>query len=136
MTVIHAKSRNNDDNHHARDRAIMVARHLQARGIADPLVLAAMAEVPREVFVAEPLQEFAYEDGALPIEAGQTISQPYIVACMIELAQVKPGDKVLEVGAGSGYASAVLSRIAGKVYAIERHAELAALARARLKGLG
>jgi protein-L-isoaspartate(D-aspartate) O-methyltransferase len=136
MIAIHAKSRNNDDNHHAHARAIMVARHLQARGIADPLVLAAMAEVPREAFVAEPLQEFAYEDGALPIEAGQTISQPYIVACMVELAQVKPGDKVLEVGAGSGYASAVLSRIAGRVYAIERYTELAALARARLKRLG
>ena len=109
----------------------MVARHLEARGIADPLVLAAMGEVPREVFVSEPLQEFAYEDAALPIEAGQTISQPYIVARMIELAEVKPGDKVLEVGAGSGYAAAVLSRIAGKVYAIERHAELAELRRAR-----
>ena len=103
----------------------MVARHLEARGIDDPLVLAAMGAVPREAFVPEPLTEFAYEDSALPIEAGQTISQPYIVARMIELAELQPGDKVLEVGAGSGYAAAVMSRIAGKVSAIERHEELA-----------
>ncbi len=121
---------------HARDRAFMVARHLEARGVFDPLVLGAMGEVPREAFVSEPLKEFAYEDSALPIEAGQTISQPYIVARMIELAELRPGDKVLEVGAGSGYAAAVMSRIAGKVYAIERHEELASQARARLKGLG
>jgi protein-L-isoaspartate(D-aspartate) O-methyltransferase len=121
---------------HARDRAIMVAHHLEARGIADPLVLAAMGEVPREAFVSEPLTEFAYEDSALPIEAGQTISQPYIVARMIELLELAPGDKVLEVGAGSGYAAAVMSRIASKVYAIERHKELEELARVRLKALG
>ncbi len=121
---------------HARDRAIMVAHHLEARGISDPLVLAAMGEVPREAFVADPLKEFAYEDSALPIEAGQTISQPYIVARMIELLELAPGDKVLDVGAGSGYAAAVMSRVAGKVYAIERHAELAELAGTRLKALG
>jgi len=124
------------DTAYAQDRAVMVARHLRARGVSDPLLLAAMGEVPRETFVAEPLQEFAYEDSALPIEAGQTISQPYIVARMIELAEIKPGDKVLEVGAGSGYASAVMSRMAGKVYAIERHEQLTGLARARLKRLG
>jgi protein-L-isoaspartate(D-aspartate) O-methyltransferase len=121
---------------HARDRAIMVTHHLEARGIADPLVLAAMGEVPREAFVSEPLAAFAYEDSALPIEAGQTISQPYIVARMIELLELQPGDKVLEVGAGSGYAAAVVSRIAGKVSAIERHAALADQARARLRRLG
>jgi protein-L-isoaspartate(D-aspartate) O-methyltransferase len=109
----------------ARDRAIMVTRHLQARGISDPYTLVAMGEVPREAFIAEPLQEFAYEDSPLPIEAGQTISQPYIVARMLELAEVQPGDRVLEVGAGSGYAAAVIGRIADKVYAIEHHAELA-----------
>ena len=124
------------DDQHARDRAIMVARHLEARGISDPYTLAAMGEVPREAFIAEPLQEFAYEDSPLPIEAGQTISQPYIVARMLELAEVQPGDKVLEVGAGSGYAAAVLGRIADKVYAIERHEELANQARTRLKRLG
>jgi protein-L-isoaspartate(D-aspartate) O-methyltransferase len=135
MMVFHSKRQDADDPH-ARDRAIMVAHHLEARGITDPLVLAAMGEVPREAFVSASLKEFAYEDSALPIEAGQTISQPYIVARMIELLELAPGDKVLEVGAGSGYAAAVMSRIASKVYAIERHKDLADLARARLKALG
>jgi protein-L-isoaspartate(D-aspartate) O-methyltransferase len=121
---------------HGRDRNIMVAQHLATRGICDPLVLAAMGSVPREAFVPETVSAFAYEDSALPIEAGQTISQPYIVARMIELLELTPTDKVLEVGAGSGYAAAVLSRIAGKVYAIERYEMLADLARARLKRLG
>ena len=124
------------DNTYARDRAVMVARHLRARGIDDPPLLAAMGNVPRETFVPEHLQEFSYEDSALPIEAGQSISQPYIVARMLELAEIKPGDKVLEIGAGSGYAAAVMSRMASKVFAIERHEELAKLARARLKRLG
>ena len=87
---------------YARDRAIMVARQLAARAIRDPLVLAAMGAVPREAFVPEQLADFAYVDSALSIEAGQTISQPYIVARMIELLELKPTDKVLEVGAGSG----------------------------------
>ena len=91
------------DSAYVRDRAFMVERHLKARGIADPLLLTAMGTVPRETFVPEHFQEFVYEDSALPIEAGQTISQPYIVARMLELAEIKPGDKVLEVGAGSGY---------------------------------
>jgi protein-L-isoaspartate(D-aspartate) O-methyltransferase len=120
----------------ARDRAFMVARHLEARGIADPRVLTAMGKVPREMFVSGPLTEFAYEDSALPIEAGQTISQPYIVARMVELAELKPGDTVLEVGAGSGYAAAVMGRIASRVFAIERHKELADQARGRERTLG
>jgi protein-L-isoaspartate(D-aspartate) O-methyltransferase len=124
------------DRTYVRDRAFMVERHLKARGIGDPLLLAAMGTVPRETFVPEYLQEFSYEDSALPIEAGQTISQPYIVARMLELADIKPGDKVLEVGAGSGYAAAVISRMANKVFAVERHEELARLAGARLKRLG
>jgi protein-L-isoaspartate(D-aspartate) O-methyltransferase len=135
MTALNAQQPGGGDIH-ARDRAFMVARHLEARGIADPYVLAAMGEVPREAFVSGPLTEFAYEDSALPIEAGQTISQPYIVARMIELAELRPGDKVLEVGAGSGYAAAVMGRIAGHVYAIERHEELATQARAREEKLG
>jgi protein-L-isoaspartate(D-aspartate) O-methyltransferase len=135
MTALNAQQPGGGDIH-ARDRAFMVARHLEARGIADPYVLAAMGEVPREAFVTGPLTEFAYEDSALPIEAGQTISQPYIVARMIELAELRPGDKVLEVGAGSGYAAAVMGRIAGHVYAIERHEELATQARAREEKLG
>jgi protein-L-isoaspartate(D-aspartate) O-methyltransferase len=123
MAAPNAKLREPPDRH-ARDRAIMVSRHLMARSISDPLVLAAMGKVPREAFVPESLKEFAYEDSALPIEAGQTISQPYIVARMIELLELEPTDKVLEVGAGSGYAAAVLSRIVDKVYAIERHRSL------------
>ena len=123
------------DSAYVRDRAVMVERHLKARGIDDPLLLEAMGTVPREAFVPEHLQEFVYEDSALPIESGQTISQPYIVARMIELAEIKPGDTVLEVGAGSGYAAAVMSRMANKVFAIERHEELAKLAATRLKRL-
>jgi len=95
-----------------------------------------MREVPRERFVPKELAEFAYEDSPLPIEAGQTISQPYIVAHMIEVAGVRAGDRVLEIGAGSGYAAAVLSRIAGEVFAIERQPELAALARERMAVFG
>lgn len=135
MTALNAEQLGGGDIH-ARDRAFMVARHLEARGITDPFVLTAMGKVPREAFVSEPLSEFAYEDSALPIEAGQTISQPYIVARMVELAELKPGDNVLEVGAGSGYAAAVMSRIAANVYAIERHEELATQARAREEKLG
>lgn len=118
------------------ERARMVERQIAAREIADERVLAAMREVPRHEFVPEGLQEFSYEDSALPIEAGQTISQPYIVARMAELAAVGPGDTVLEVGAGSGYAAAVLGRIAGRVFAIERHEVLARLARERMERLG
>ncbi|MEA2987802.1 MAG: hypothetical protein QOG83_513, partial [Alphaproteobacteria bacterium] len=117
-----------------RDR--MVDAQIAGRGVHDPRVLAAMRQVPREAFVAEGLAEFAYEDAPLPIEEGQTISQPYIVAHMIEAAEVKPGDRVLEVGTGSGYAAAVLSRIAAQVYAIERHQTLVQLARRRFEQLG
>lgn len=113
-------------------RTQMVERQLKARGIGNEHVLAAMADVPRERFIPEALREFAYEDGPLPIGEGQTISQPYIVARMIEAAEVSPGDRVLEVGAGSGYAAAVMSRIAAEVYAIERHGVLAEAAQRRL----
>jgi protein-L-isoaspartate(D-aspartate) O-methyltransferase len=114
----------------------MVERQLSARGVHDAYVLDAMGEVPREAFVGEGLEEFAYEDSPLPIESGQTISQPYIVALMIEAAEVRPGERALEVGAGSGYAAAVISRIAAEVYAIERHEPLTRLAQARLDRLG
>lgn len=117
-------------------RARMVERQLAARDVRAPEVLAAMGEVPREAFVSEAMAEFAYEDSPLPIEAGQTISQPYIVGLMVQAAELRPGDRVLEIGAGSGYAAAVMSRIAAHVYAIERHAELADLARRRLDRLG
>jgi protein-L-isoaspartate(D-aspartate) O-methyltransferase len=118
------------------DRELMVANQLARRGIADPRVLEAMRRVPREAFVAEGTREFAYEDSPLPIAEGQTISQPYIVALMIEAAEVRPGDRVLDVGTGSGYAAAVLSRIAGKVYTIERHRPLADAARRKFTQLG
>ena len=97
----------------ARER--MVERQIARRGIRDPRVLFAMRHVPREEFVAGELREFAYEDSPLPIEAGQTISQPYIVARMIEAARIEPGERVLEVGAGSGYAAAVLGQLAAEV---------------------
>jgi protein-L-isoaspartate(D-aspartate) O-methyltransferase len=114
----------------------MVDRHLKCRGITDQRILEAFLAVPREEFVGEEYAHLAYGDHPLPIEAGQTISQPYIVGLMIEAAGIKPGDKVLEVGAGSGYAAAVISRIAGKVVAIERQHDLIAIARQRLKRLG
>ena len=120
----------------SRLRNRMVDEQMAGRGIADPLVLAAMRAVPREIFVEDELLEFAYDDGALPIAAGQTISQPYIVARMIEAATLGRGSRVLEVGTGSGYAAAVLSRIAAMVYTIERHAALAEVARRRLAQLG
>lgn len=116
-------------------RARMVERQIRRRGVTNAEVLNAMREVPREVFVPENLREFAYEDGPLPIESGQTISQPFIVAAMIDIAEISPGDTVLEIGAGSGYAAAVISRIAGRVYAIERHGALTQLARQRLLAL-
>ncbi len=117
-------------------RERMVERQIAGRGVRDGHVLEAMREVPRESFVPPELKEFAYEDSALPIEGGQTISQPYIVGAMIEAAGVRPGDTVLEVGAGSGYAAAVLSRIAGRVYAVERRDDLASKAAKRLSDLG
>jgi protein-L-isoaspartate(D-aspartate) O-methyltransferase len=120
----------------SRQRERMVERQIAARGVHDRDVLDAMRTVPREEFVAEPLREFAYEDSPLPIEAGQTISQPYIVALMIEAAQIRHGDKVLEIGAGSGYAAAVMAKIADKVYAIERQPELGRIASERFARLG
>ena len=117
-------------------RGEMVRRQIEARGILDPIILDAFREVPREEFVAEEYRHWAYDDNPLPIEAGQTISQPYIVALMIEAGGIKPGDKVLEVGAGSGYAAAVMSRIARKVFGIERQSELVRVACDRLSRLG
>ena len=125
-----------EDDKAARARAAMVDRQLRARGIRDERVLDALAEVPREQFVAAELASFAYSDNPLPIGHGQTISQPYIVALMIEAAQVTMSDRVLEVGAGSGYAAAILGKIARSVIAIERVPELAQTARERLRALG
>jgi protein-L-isoaspartate(D-aspartate) O-methyltransferase len=117
-------------------REQMVRRHLAARGIRDPAVLEAMRTVPREAFLPPELAEFAYEDAPLPIAAGQTISQPYIVALMTTALELGPHDRVLEIGTGSGYAAAILGRIAREVHTIERHRELADTAAARLHALG
>ncbi len=117
-------------------REEMVIRQIAGRGIHDPNVLAAMRVVPREAFVAEEYATFAYDDGPLPILEGQTISQPYVVAFMIQELQIGPADKVLEVGTGSGYAAAVVSRIAAEVYTVERLASLVTLARQNLEALG
>ncbi len=122
------------DPHPARHR--MVERQIERRGVRDARVLEAMRRVPRERFVPEGQRDFAYEDSPLPIEEGQTISQPYIVARMVEAARVGAGDRVLEIGTGSGYAAAVLAEVAGRVYTIERHEPLANLARDRIEALG
>jgi len=114
----------------------MVARQLVRREIADQRVLEAFRIVPREAFVPADLAEYAYDDNPLPIGEGQTISQPYVVALMAEAARIGPEARVLEVGAGSGYAAAILSRLAKTVVTIERHEALAASARRALAGLG
>ena len=102
----------------------MVERQLRRRGIEDERVLAAMSEVPRELFVPEDQRRQAYRDGALRIGEGQTISQPWIVACMAQLLELSGHERVLEVGTGSGYAAAVLSRLAREVVTIERYPAL------------
>jgi protein-L-isoaspartate(D-aspartate) O-methyltransferase len=117
-------------------RERMVERQIAGRGISDARILAAFRAVPREVFVPDAARASAYEDTPLPIEAEQTISQPYIVALMAEAAEIEAGDRVLEVGAGSGYAAAILSHLADRVFAIERHDELARLAGERMERLG
>jgi len=117
-------------------RKEMVEHHIAARGVRDELVLEAMRKVPRELFLPKNLREFAYEDSPLPIAGEQTISQPYIVAFMAEALMLKGGEKVLEIGAGSGYAAAVLSEIAASVYTVERLGQLADKAAATLADLG
>jgi len=114
----------------------MVSEHLIARGIRDPAVLKAMREVPREAFLPPVMERFAYDDGPLPIEAGQTISQPFMVAYMIEALELSGKERVLEIGTGSGYAAAVLSRCAAEVFTVERLPVLAESARIRLQALG
>jgi protein-L-isoaspartate(D-aspartate) O-methyltransferase len=116
-------------------RDLMVARQIAARGVKDEAVLSAMRQVPRESFVPIELREFAHEDAPLPIAAGQTISQPYIVALMVQALELEPDDRVLEVGSGSGYAAAVMSRICRGVVGIERHAELVEASRRTLAEL-
>jgi len=117
-------------------RDAMVREQLEARGVTDARVLDAFASVPRDRFVTAPDLAAAYEDHPLPIGAGQTISQPYVVALMVEALRVQATDRVLEVGAGSGYAAAILSCLAADVVAVERMPGLAAAAAARLAELG
>jgi protein-L-isoaspartate(D-aspartate) O-methyltransferase len=114
----------------------MVARQIEARGIRDPALLRAMRQVPREAFVLEKYRAAAYDDAPLPIPAKQTISQPYVVALMIHALNLDGEAKVLEVGSGSGYASAILSRMVREVHAVERHRALVDYACERLQKLG
>ena len=118
------------------EREAMVERQIESRGVDDPNIIGAFRTVPREMFVSPEYAELAYGDHPLPIEAGQTISQPYIVALMIQAAEIQPGDKVLEVGGGSGYAAAVIGQIAATVISVERQHDLVELARGRLATLG
>src|SRR3990170_2033984 len=113
-------------------RREVVENYIAARGVRSELVLAAMRKVPREAFIPKSLHEFAYQDSPLPIAEGQTISQPYIVALMTEALSLEGGERVLEIGTGSGYAAAVLGEIAGEVYTVERYANLAESAAERL----
>ncbi len=117
------------------ERRRMVEHQIEARGIRNPLILAAMRDVPRHLFIPPPYDRSAYEDCPLPIGNGQTISQPYIVALMTELLDPTPDDRVLEIGAGTGYQAAILSRIVHRVTTIERLGPVAALARKNLADL-
>jgi protein-L-isoaspartate(D-aspartate) O-methyltransferase len=138
-TTIQALSSNTlaaSSDEFAADRALMVSSAIEGRGIEDPLVLNAMLTVPRHEFVLERYLPFAYSDQPLPIDYGVTISQPYVVAWMSESLQVQPGDKVLEIGTGSGYQAAVLAEMGVEVYSVEIIPELAAQARQRLDYLG
>lgn len=121
---------------YAVQRVQMVRTQLMERGIRDARVLTAMLDVPRHEFVPEELRSDAYEDRPLPIGAGQTISQPYIVALMLQHLALQPAHRVLDVGTGSGYVTALLSRICSEVYSVERYAELAASAQKVLQRMG
>jgi protein-L-isoaspartate(D-aspartate) O-methyltransferase len=118
------------------ERARMVAEQLAGRGVHSPTVLEAMARIPRELFLPPSSQEYAYADAALAIDCGQTISQPYMVASMTELLELTPADRVLEIGTGSGYQTAILACLARQVYTIEWHLRLMLDASERLKQLG
>jgi len=117
-------------------REAMVAEQIERRGVRDRRVLDAMRRVPRERFVDAPTPELAYADQALTIGSGQTISQPYMVAVMTEALDLRGSERVLEIGTGSGYQTAILCALAGHVFSVERHADLAAEARQRLAALG
>lgn len=126
---------NSQRDHFQRQREEMVRTQLADRGIRDLRVLDAMRSVPRHEFIPEPLRQDAYEDHPLPIGEGQTISQPYIVAAMLEYLTLRATDRVLEIGTGSGYVTALLSLLSAEVYSVERHAQLAASAERTLHRL-
>ena len=136
VTESHDPAKKDALGDYSKERERMVREQIERRDIKDPHVLRAMHKVPRHRFLGESYRDNAYEDRALPIEGGQTISQPYIVALMTELARVKPGDTVLEVGTGSGYQAAVLAEIGVRVFSIEIVKTLATTARDRLDKLG
>jgi len=125
-----------ESNDYAPHRAEMIEKQLRRRGIEDRGVLAAMLAVPRHEFVSQELRDRAYEDNALPIGSGQTISQPYIVAAMSSALRLQPADRALEIGTGTGYQAAVLSVLAKEVFTIERRPELASAASQKLTSLG
>ncbi len=130
------KDQKSEENIYAEKRDRMVKTQIAARGVRNKLVLDAMQKVPRHLFVSESLKEQAYSDGPLPIGEGQTISQPYIVALMTELLGLKGGEKVLEIGTGSGYQAAILAEIVEEVYTIEIICSLAEMSENRLKQMG
>lgn len=125
-----------EGDRYEKERRLMVARQIEGRGVSDPKVLEAMNVIPRHRFVPPNYQDMAYDDRPLPIGHGQTISQPYIVALMTEMLTLSPQDRVLEIGAGSGYQAAVLSHLAKEVYSIERLPDIASLARQNLSAVG
>ena len=138
-SVDRTSKRNNTmtiDNTKDKSEAIKLAKQLERKGISDKLVLKAIASVPRHEFVDANIREYAYIDRALPIERNQTISQPYTVAYQSELLKLKPGDKVLEIGTGSGYQAAILCEMGAEVYSIERYEELHNSSKKKLNSLG
>lgn len=125
-----------DQKYAEQKREQMVKDQIESRGIRNQRLLAALKKVPRHTFVGPEYEELAYEDGPLPTEEGQTISQPYIVALMLELARLKPTDKVLEIGTGSGFSTCILAEIVNEVFTIEAISPLAEKAAKRFKHLG
>jgi len=136
LTALRPVGGQDDEAFFSEKRRTMVEAQLRARDISDIRVLEVMGRVPRHLFVGLPYRRQAYEDFPLPIDEGQTISQPYVVALMTQSLRVRPTDKVLEVGTGSGYQAAVLSRLAGSVFSVEISVALAQKARETLKSLG
>jgi len=133
---VRMKHQKSQEDVYAEKRERMVKTQIEARGVRDKLVLDAVRKVPRHLFVSESLKDQAYSDGPLPIGEGQTISQPYIVALMTELLNLKGGEKVLEIGTGSGYQAAILAEIAKEVYSIEIICSLAEMSEKRLEEMG